>query len=146
MAARIARLARNPVSSERKEPESEEDKMSVMPGDMLVSRDPPPLWRRVLGGLARVELHTAPDPQPGELYVRYEGDPDICGNVRFALYWREPWTVIERKGVTAGTTRCHLFFCDDRMLHRNWLLAYERIIVWPTGADITDYIREQPWS
>jgi hypothetical protein len=112
-------------------------------GDMLVTDEPQPLWRRALCGLTGTVPPVAPDPQPGELYVRYEGDPDPYGNVRFALYWRDPWTVITRKGVTAGTTRCRLNFCDDRLLHRSWLTEYERIIVWPTGADITDCIRER---
>ena len=112
--------------------------------ELFVVHGPPPPWRRALSALLGSGApFRAPRPEPRELYVHYEGDRDPWGNVRFALYWYDPWAVVTRKGATAGTARCRFHFCDDSMLYRHWLLEYERVIDWPSGADITDSIRER---
>jgi len=112
-------------------------------GQMWIEREPgsPAWWQwRVRANKRRYPL---PDPQPGELYVQYAGpERDTWGNVHYVLHWSEPWARIEKNGVTAGTLRCQAFFSDERLYFRHWLSQYERVVEWPSGADLTETIRE----
>jgi hypothetical protein len=117
--------------------------VKTMPdGQMWIDREPeaPAWWQfRARSNKRRYPL---PDPQPCELYVQYLSDRDPWGNIRYVLYWFEPWAQIEKNGVTAGTLRCQAFFSDDRPCFEHWARAYERVVMWPEGADVTEIIRE----
>jgi hypothetical protein len=113
-------------------------------GQMWIEREPenPRWWQlRVRASKRRYPL---PDPQQGELYVQYAGERDPWGNVRFVLYWNEPWARLKESGVTAGTLRCQAFLCDERPFFRQWLAEYERVVLWPDGDDITEAMRALP--
>jgi hypothetical protein len=117
--------------------------MRISPSEeVCVSSEPVPWWNL----RARAEHHRNPNPVPeaqsGDLYVEYGSARDAWGNVRFVLYWHEPWCVIGKKGVTSGTVKAQFFYCDDQPLHPHWLARYTRVISWPSGQDITDIIRE----
>lgn len=110
-------------------------------GQMLVERQPEaPWWRPVARRNQRA--CPLPDPQPGELYVQYAGERDPWGNIRLVLWWHERWAKVGKSSVTAGTLRCQAFLCDERPLFLQWLVQYQRVIEWPSGADMTETIRE----
>jgi hypothetical protein len=112
----------------------------VATGEMLILREEPPWWNPVARRAARER--PLPDPQPGELYVQRLGGRDEFGNVRFALYWHELWSVIGRGGVSSGALKGQFFFGDDQPCLEQALRLYDRVIDWPSGDDITEAIRE----
>jgi len=111
----------------------------VATGEMLILREEPPWWNPVARARRGRPL---PEPQPGELYVQYAGERDEFGNVRFALYWHELWSVIGKGGVSSGALKGQFFFCDDQPYLEQALRLYDRVIDWPSGDDITEKIRE----
>lgn len=116
--------------------------MSAVATEALPVPQGPLRWWQLLARRER-RLRPLPAPAPGELYVQYLGDRDPWGNVRHACYWSEPWAVIGKGGVTAGTTMRQFYLCDDRMSYVHWLTQYERIVDWPSGRDVTQIIEEE---
>lgn len=118
--------------------------MKTMPdGQMWLVHAPrsPRWWQfRIRANKRRYPL---PDPLPGELYVQYAGgERDALGNIPYVLYWYEPWARVDRGGAVIGDLRAQAFFSDDRPCFEHWARAYERVVMWPQGNDVTEIIRE----
>jgi hypothetical protein len=100
-----------------------------------------PWWRLLARREARRGIPT-PRVAPGDLYVQYLGERDVCGNVRFTVFWNEPWATVNDRGIQNGSVRAQCFFCDDRLMFPDWALRFERVILWPQNADVTRFVRE----